>query len=185
MWAEVTLEISPVHAPTLLDVDAAPYVPLARYRIGDRIDALRQALRPAGWVIVLGPFGVVTLGCGLVVWEGSAQAGINPAVAFLLGAGFLAFGGFLLRWAWVLLGDVVSRHAAAEEGIVTVESRWSAESLAYFYVVNGWHFQVGYRGFRALIPGLPYRLYYAKRSGRFASIEPVPAVSTPAPATPR
>jgi hypothetical protein len=72
-----------------------------------------------------------------------------------------------------LIGDLWNGAVSSVEGSVIRQTRRSRYYRSYYYVVGSHRFQVSEAASNALIEGMVHRIYYAPRSKRLMSIEPL------------
>ena len=98
----------------------------------------------------------------------------------IVSGGFGALGLLLLGIRSTLLlkqdlgsmADARARQVTLDTGDVKA-IEITGEATSYYYQINRQRFAVSHQGYNALIAGIPYRLYYAPRSKKMVSIEPL------------
>jgi hypothetical protein len=79
-----------------------------------------------------------------------------------------------LRFGWSALQIIVdlwNGRVKSVDGQIAREIRRSRYSNSYYYVMDGFRFQVSQAAHNALIEGRPYRVYYVPHSKRLISLE--------------
>ncbi len=129
-----------------------------------------QRRRLTGWTAFLVVFGLVLCIVApaiFIVMFSSWQATCPVLICVLIGSVVL-YGARLSR------RDVVSGAVAILRGPVQRTIATDGEgSRSYYYVIGTMRFSVRRQAYDALIPGLPYAVYYGPRSQRILSIEPL------------
>jgi hypothetical protein len=149
---------------------------LALNRQGRISEAQRRRL--IGWTAFLIVFGLVLCVAApaiLIVMFSSWQATCPVLICVLIG-GVVLYGAHLSR------RDMASGAVAVLRGPVQ-RTKWSdgEGGTSYYYAIGTMRFSVRRAAFDALIPGLPYAVYYSPRSHKLLSIEPLnPAPTVPA-----
>jgi hypothetical protein len=133
----------------------------------------RQARRLASGLLFRVIFSLCFMGFGLVpfflalTYHAKNRSGIYIAALFALG------GVVLLLTSLRRIADMFSRRAEPIEGLVEPVRDSSGDSTTFYYKVGGKKLQVSARAYQALVPGIAYRVYYAPRSRKLLSIEPL------------
>jgi hypothetical protein len=108
-----------------------------------------------------------------VIFTPQIQRSVSSTGLLLL---IVVVGVLLLRFSWSaakMIADLWHGHADSVEGLVTREGHRAKYSISYYYVCDPHRFQVPASGYHALVEGKPYRIFYAPRSKRLVSIEPI------------
>lgn len=75
------------------------------------------------------------------------------------------------RSAGQVIADLWVGKVKSVDGPIAREIRRSRYSHSYYYVIDGYRFQVSTEAYNALVEGRPYRVYYASHSQQLLSLE--------------